>query len=38
MRRTIVLKLQAVFALDEATVTKAAKYMMSLTYPEAPRG
>lgn len=24
--------------LDEATVTKAAEYMMSLTYPEEPRG
>jgi cytochrome c5 len=24
--------------LDEATVTKAAEYMMALTYPELPRG
>ena len=24
--------------LDEATVSKAAEYMMSLTYPEMPRG
>ena len=24
--------------LDEATVTKAAEYMMSLTYPDLPRG
>ena len=25
-------------ALDEATVTKAAEYMMALTYPNLPRG